>query len=45
MRQQLAASLGAMPPGDRDGAVVTLLDRHADDPITLDAALSGLARQ
>ena len=42
VRQQLAASLGAMPPGDRDGAVVTLLDRHADDPITLDAALSGL---
>ena len=42
VRQQLAASLGAMPPSDRDGAVVTLLDRHADDPITLDAALSGL---
>ncbi len=42
VRQQLAASLGAMPPSDRDGALVTLLDRHADDPITLDAALSGL---
>ena len=27
---------------DRDGAVVTLLERHAGDPITLDAALSGL---
>jgi putative membrane-bound dehydrogenase-like protein len=42
VRQQLAASLGAMPPDERNGAVVSLLERHADDPITLDAALSGL---
>ena len=42
VRQQLAASLGAMPPDERDGAVVSLLERHADDPIALDAALSGL---
>ncbi|MPY91048.1 MAG: dehydrogenase [Luteitalea sp.] len=42
VRQQLAASLGTMPPGPRERAVVSLLERHADDPITMDAALSGL---
>ncbi len=42
VRQQLAASLGALPAGARESAIVTLLERHADDPITLDAALSGL---
>ena len=42
VRRQLAASLGAMPASDRDAAVITLLSAHADDPVTLDAALSGL---
>jgi mono/diheme cytochrome c family protein/glucose/arabinose dehydrogenase len=42
VRQQLAASLGALPPGAREAAMVTLLERRGDDPITLDAALSGL---
>jgi mono/diheme cytochrome c family protein/glucose/arabinose dehydrogenase len=42
VRDQLAASLGALPPGPRETALVSLLERHADDPITLDAALSGL---
>jgi mono/diheme cytochrome c family protein/glucose/arabinose dehydrogenase len=42
VRKQLAASLGAMPSDERDGAVVSLLERYANDPITLDAALSGL---
>ena len=42
VRQQLAASLGAMTGEARDRAVVTLLDRGGDDPIVLDAALSGL---
>ena len=42
MRRQLAASLGALPAGERDAAVVSLLDAHGDDPVTLDAALSGL---
>ena len=42
VRHQLAASLGVMPAAARDQAVVTLLDRNGDDPITLDAALSGL---
>jgi hypothetical protein len=42
VRQQLAASLGALPPGPREDAVVALLERYADDPIVLDAALSGV---
>jgi mono/diheme cytochrome c family protein/glucose/arabinose dehydrogenase len=42
VRQQLAASLGSLPPGGRESAIVTLLDRHGDDPIIVDAALSGL---
>ena len=42
VRQQLAASLGALPPGPREDAIVKLLDRRGDDPIAVDAALSGL---
>ncbi len=42
VRQQLAASLGALPAGARESAIVTMLERHAGDAITLDAALSGL---
>ncbi|MPZ19749.1 MAG: c-type cytochrome [Luteitalea sp.] len=42
VRQQVAASLGAMAPGPREKAVVSLLERHGDDPVTMDAALSGL---
>jgi mono/diheme cytochrome c family protein/glucose/arabinose dehydrogenase len=42
VRQQLAASLGALPSGPREQAVVSLLERHADDPIATDAALSGI---
>ena len=45
VRRQLAASLGALPndaPAKLD-SFVTLLERHADDPIVLDAALSGLS--
>jgi mono/diheme cytochrome c family protein/HEAT repeat protein len=42
VRQQLAASLGALPTGARETAVVALLERHADDPIVMDTALSGL---
>jgi len=34
--------LGALPASERDAAVVALLDAHADDPVILDAALSGL---
>ena len=42
VRQQLAASLGALPAGARETAAVAFLERHGDDPIALDAALSGL---
>ena len=42
VRHQLAASLGVMTGDARDQAMVSLLDRHGDDPITVDAALSGL---
>jgi mono/diheme cytochrome c family protein/glucose/arabinose dehydrogenase len=42
VRHQLAASLGAMAAPARDAAMVALIDRHGDDPITLDAVLSGL---
>jgi putative membrane-bound dehydrogenase-like protein len=42
VRYQLAASLGAMPPGVRDRTAVVMLERHAGDPIAVDAVLSGL---
>ena len=42
VRRQLAASLGVLPPGPREAAAALLLARHGDDPVTLDAALSGL---
>lgn len=41
VRRQLAASLGALPPGKREIAIVDFLERDGDDPIVLDAALSG----
>jgi mono/diheme cytochrome c family protein/glucose/arabinose dehydrogenase len=41
VRHQLAASLGTLPAGMREPAIVTLIERDGDDPITLDAALSG----
>jgi hypothetical protein len=42
VRQQLAASLGALPAGARETAILSLLERYADDPIVMDAALSGV---
>src|SRR5206468_7019505 len=42
VREQLAASLGTLPAGPRENAIATLLERHADDPVTMDAALSSL---
>jgi mono/diheme cytochrome c family protein/glucose/arabinose dehydrogenase len=42
VRRQLSASLGALPTGARETAVVGLLERHGEDPITVDAALSGV---
>ena len=42
VRRQLAASAGLLPAVSRDPAIVSLVERHGDDPVTLDAALSGL---
>ena len=42
VRHQLAATLGVMPPSAREQAAVGMLERGGDDPITLDATLSGL---
>ena len=43
VRRQLAASLGVLPAPARVDAVTRLLERHATDPVAVDAALSGLA--
>jgi hypothetical protein len=42
VRRQLGASIGALPPGRRETAAVSLLERYGDDPVTMDATLSGL---
>ena len=42
VRRQLAASLGALPAVTREAAAAALLDALGDDPIALDAAISGL---
>jgi mono/diheme cytochrome c family protein len=41
VRRQLAATLGELPAGSKEAAIATMLERHADDPIAVDAALSG----
>lgn len=43
VRDQLAATLGALAEGPRETAIALLLERHADNPIVMDAAASGLA--
>jgi mono/diheme cytochrome c family protein len=42
VRRQLAASLGELPREVRETALAGLLERHGDDPVIVDAALSGL---
>jgi mono/diheme cytochrome c family protein len=42
VRQQLAASLGVMPRGEKESALTSLLESHANDPVVMDAAVSGL---
>jgi glucose/arabinose dehydrogenase len=42
VHQQLAASIGALPPGARETAAVSVLERYGSDPVVMDAALSGL---
>lgn len=40
--RQLAATLGELPADARIAPLATLLERHADDPVAMDAAVSGL---
>src|SRR5262245_4624874 len=42
VRAQVAASLGELPAGEREAALVSVLDLHGTDPIAADAALSGM---
>jgi mono/diheme cytochrome c family protein/glucose/arabinose dehydrogenase len=42
VREQLAASLGLLPSGPREVAAAAILERHASDPVVVDATLSGL---
>jgi mono/diheme cytochrome c family protein/glucose/arabinose dehydrogenase len=42
VQHQLAASLGALPPGSRETAVLALLERLPVNSVTMDAALSAL---
>ena len=42
VRRQLAASLGELPVGAREPAIAAMLEKHGDDPIVVDAAISGL---
>jgi mono/diheme cytochrome c family protein/glucose/arabinose dehydrogenase len=42
VREQLAATLGAMPQGSREAAVASVLERYAGDPVVMDAAISGV---
>jgi len=42
VRQQVAASLGALPKGAREAAIAALLEKHATDPVIVDAGLSSV---
>jgi mono/diheme cytochrome c family protein len=42
VRRQLAATLGELPPGSKEAALASVLERHGDDPIAVDAAISGM---
>ena len=42
VRRQLAATLGELPAGSRETALATLLERYGDDPVAMDAAISGM---
>jgi mono/diheme cytochrome c family protein/glucose/arabinose dehydrogenase len=39
---QLAASIGAWPPGVRESGAASLLSTNGTDPVTMDAVLSGI---
>jgi hypothetical protein len=42
VHQQLAASIGVLPAGARESAAVDILDRYGNDPVVMDATMSGL---
>jgi mono/diheme cytochrome c family protein/glucose/arabinose dehydrogenase len=42
VREQLAASLGELPQSTKETAMAAFLERYANDPVAMDAALSGL---
>ncbi len=42
VRRQLAATLGELPAGSKEAALASVLERHGDDPIAMDAAISGM---
>jgi mono/diheme cytochrome c family protein/glucose/arabinose dehydrogenase len=43
VRRQVAASLGELPAVDREEALARVIERHGDDPIVVDLAISALA--
>jgi len=43
VRRQAAASLGEAPAAQRMAPLLAILQRHGDDPATVDAVISGLA--
>jgi mono/diheme cytochrome c family protein len=45
VQRQLAATLGELPVEARLAPMATVLERHGDDPVTVDAAISGLRGQ
>jgi mono/diheme cytochrome c family protein len=45
VRRQVAASLGELPAEARVAPLVSVLRKYGDDPITVDAAISGLPGQ
>jgi mono/diheme cytochrome c family protein/glucose/arabinose dehydrogenase len=42
VRAQLAASLGELPDGAKEASLATMLEQYATEPVTADAALSGI---
>lgn len=42
VRRQLAATLGELPAGSKEAALANLLERYGDDPVAVDAAISGM---
>ena len=43
VQQQLAASMAALPDASRESAIAALLAKQGDDPVVVDAALSGVS--